>query len=138
MRVILDTNVLLSAVMKRETPPARLYRAWREGRFELVSCEEQLAEIRDVSRRPQLRGRLRPAYVGAMVNEIRQLALLLEPTEGITASTDPSDNYLLGLADAGQVDFLVTGDKRDLLSLGRMAGTQIATARAVLAIWAYT
>ena len=65
MRVILDTNVLLSAVMKRETPPARLYRAWREGRFELVSCEEQLAEIRDVSRRPQLRGRLRPAYVGA-------------------------------------------------------------------------
>ena len=86
MRVILDTNVLLSAVMKRDTPPAQLYQAWRAGRFELLSCELQFDEIRAVSRRPALRQRLRPARVGSLVNELRHLAVLCEPQTGIAVA----------------------------------------------------
>jgi uncharacterized protein len=135
MRVILDTNVLLSAIMKRDTPPARLLHAWRQGRFELVSCETQLNEIRDVSRRPQLRERLLASHVGALVNEIRHLALIEEPQDGVVGSPDANDNFLLGLALASQAKYLVTGDKTDLLALQRTASTQIVTARALLNVF---
>jgi len=46
MRVVLDTNILISALMTRDTPPDRLYEYWKEGRFQLASCERQLEEIR--------------------------------------------------------------------------------------------
>jgi predicted nucleic acid-binding protein len=77
--VLLDTNILLSALLVRGTPPDHIYEAWRQGRFELVSCERQVQEINRVSRRPALRQRLRPAEAGRLVNEIRRLALLVEP-----------------------------------------------------------
>jgi uncharacterized protein len=132
VRVILDTNVLLSAVMKRDSVPARLLQAWRDGRFELVSCETQLAEVRDVSRRPVLRTRLRSNYVGTLVNEIRNLASIMDPVEDADGSVDPNDNYLLGLARASEASFLVTGDKAHLLSLERMGPTRIVTARTLV------
>ena len=135
MRVILDTNILLSAVMRRDTPPAKLYSAWRAGRFTLLTCELQLGEIRDVSRRPALRQRLRPALVGRLVNELRGLALVLEPQPGMTVAEDPDDDFLLGLAVTGQADYLVTGDRRaGLLGLGRFSGTRIVTARDLVAL----
>ena len=76
VRLVVDTNVLLSALMTRKTPPDRLYEAWREGRFVLVSCEQQLEEVRRVSRRDSVRLRLRPTEAGRMVNDIRSLAVM--------------------------------------------------------------
>lgn len=46
MRLVLDTNILLSALMVRGTPPDYLYNAWRQGRFELASTEVQLDELK--------------------------------------------------------------------------------------------
>jgi predicted nucleic acid-binding protein len=46
MRVVLDTNVLISALMVRMGNPAAVYRAWQEGKFTLLTCAEQLDEIR--------------------------------------------------------------------------------------------
>lgn len=115
--------------MRRDTPPARLLAAWRHGRFSLVSCEMQLDELRAVSRRPALRERLRPADIGTLVNEVRRLAVMIEPTTGEHGSPDPDDDYLLGLAKAAKADYLVTGDKSDLLALGQLQRTEIVTAR---------
>jgi predicted nucleic acid-binding protein len=47
----------------------------------------------------------------------------------IDASRDPADNFLLAMAQAGEADVLVTGDKRDLISLGSFQRTRIITAR---------
>ena len=129
MRVLLDTNVLLSALLVRGTPPDRLYEAWRQGRFDLVSCELQLEELNRVSRRNALRERLRPAEAGRLVNEIRRLAVLCEPADVASVSPDPDDDFLLAVAEAARADYLVTGDKTDLLSLGRHRATRILTAR---------
>ena len=129
MRVLLDTNVLLSALLVRGTPPDRLYEAWRQGRFDLVSCKRQLEELNRVSRRPVLRERLRPAEAGRLVNEIRRLAILCEPGKMASISPDPDDDFLLAVAEAAHADYLVTGDKTDLLSLRRHAATRILTAR---------
>lgn len=65
MRVVLDTNILLSALMVRGTPPDRLYEEWRHGRFELVSTDRQIEELRQVVRRPFSRRGSRPARSAA-------------------------------------------------------------------------
>jgi putative PIN family toxin of toxin-antitoxin system len=136
VRVLLDTNVLLSALLVRGTPPDRLYEAWRQGRFDLVSCERQLEELNRVSRRPVLRERLRPAEAGRLVNEIRRLAILCEPVNVASISPDPDDDFLLAVAEAAHADYLVTGDKTDLLSLGRYRATRILTARELVELLA--
>ena len=136
MRVLLDTNVLLSALLVRGTPPDRLYEAWRRGRFDLVSCERQLEELNRVSRRPVLRERLRPAEAGRLVNEIRRLAILCEPANVASVSADPDDDFLLAVAEAARADYLVTGDKTDLLLLRRHGATRILTARQLVELLA--
>jgi putative PIN family toxin of toxin-antitoxin system len=132
MRLILDTNVLIAALITRDTPPDALYRAWRDGAFTLVTSQLQLEEFRAVTRRESVRLRLHPAEAGRMVNDLRSLAVLAEPLERLDISPDPYDNFLLAMAQASRADALVTGDKRDLLSLGRHLGTRILTAREAL------
>jgi hypothetical protein len=129
VRVVLDTNVLISALAVRGTPPDRLYESWKEGRFLLVTCERQLEEINRVSRRPFFRERIRPSEAGRMVNDIRRLALLCDPLPNVELSPDPDDDWLLAVAEKTRADFLVTGDKSDLLRLERHGTTRIVTAR---------
>ena len=134
MRVVLDTNILLSALLVRGTSPDRMFNAWRHGQFDLVSCERQLEEINRVSRRPFFRDRLRAAEVGRMVNDLRRLAVVDDPLPAVTVSPDPEDNYLLALAQVTRADFLVTGDKSGLLSLKRHGRTAIVSARKFLEV----
>ena len=70
MHVILDTNVLLGALISAHGPPEAIYRAWRAGRFELVTAVAQLDEIRRVSRYPKLKAILPAHRLGAMVNNL--------------------------------------------------------------------
>ena len=77
MRVILDTNVLLSAPISPYAPPDTIYNAWRAARFELVTSVVQLDELRRVSRYPKLKAVLPAHRVGAMVNNM-QRAIVLE------------------------------------------------------------
>jgi putative PIN family toxin of toxin-antitoxin system len=129
MRVVLDTNILLSALMTRNTPPDRLYEEWRHGRFDLASSERQLEELNRVSRRPFFVARLRPGEIGRMVNDIRRLAVMCDPLPPVKASPDPDDDFLLAVATVAAAEYLVTGDKSGLLSLQRYGATRIITAR---------
>lgn len=132
MRVVLDTNVLIAALLTRGTPPDKIYEAWRDGRFQLASCERQLEEINRVSRRSFFKDRLTPGVAGRMVNDIRALALLCDPLPDVRASSDPDDDFLLATAQAAGADYLVTGDKGGLLVLKKRGVTTILTARALL------
>lgn len=132
MRAILDTNILSSALLTPGGPTDRLYRAWRDGRFQLLTSEEQLEEFRRVTRYPRLKSFIEPAAAGAMYNELRRLAVLLESLPVVDASKDQQDNFLLAMAQAGEADVLVTGDKHDLLILGSFQRTRIITARQFL------
>jgi len=132
MRVILDTNILLSALMVRGTPPDLIYQAWRDGQFKLASCERQLEELNRVSRRPLFQNRLKPAEVGRMVNAIRHLAMACDPLPLVELSPDPDDDWLLAVAQVSRAEYLVTGDKSDLLALRHCGVTRILTAREFL------
>ena len=128
MRVVLDSNILFSALISPHGPPDAIYRAWRLARFQLVTSHAQLDEIRRASRYPKFQAILQPARVGAMVNNM-QRAIVLETLPDTFETPDPDDAFLLAMAAAGQADFLVTGDKRaGLLQRGHLERTRIVTA----------
>lgn len=125
MRVVLDTNVLISALISPGGWPDILYQAWRTGEFVLISSDDQLDEFRRASRYPRLRRFLQPSAAGAMLNEIRLLAVLVSLLPKLDISPDPADNFLLAMAQVGRCDYLVTRDKDGLLALGRHKSTRI-------------
>jgi putative PIN family toxin of toxin-antitoxin system len=132
MRLVIDTNVLLSALMSAASPTAQLLTLWRSRKFDLLTNPEQIDEIARVTRYPKLRARLSPALAGRLVNRLRDVAIVIESRPTVTRSPDPDDNYLLGLAEAGDAQFLVTGDK-PLLALKRHKSTRIVTPSASIA-----
>lgn len=133
MRVVLDTNILFSALISPHGTPDAIYRAWRTARFELVTSRVQLDEIRRASRYPKLQAVLQPAKVGMMINNL-QRAIVLDRLSRHFEAADPGDAFLLAVADAGQADYLVTGDRRaGLLQRGHLGRTRILTPAAFCA-----
>lgn len=131
MKCVFDTNILISALLSEDGPPAQLLALWLEHTFTLASAEGQLEEVRRVSRYPKLKGRLKPYVVGGLVNRIREKALMVEPVT-LDVSADPDYNLILGIAVAAEADVLVTGDKSHLLVLKAVEGISILPAGALL------
>ena len=127
MRVVLDTNILFSALISPHGAPDLIYRAWRTARFEVVTSQMQLDEIRRASRYPKLQAVLQPAKVGTMLNNL-QRAIVLEQLTIEHEADDPNDAFLLAMALAGDADYLVTGDRRaGLLQRGHIGRARIVT-----------
>ena len=129
MRVVLDTGILIAALITTATPPALIYQNWRKKRFELLTSEWQLDEFRRVSRYPKLRRFLKPAEAGNLVNGLRQQTTVLGVLPTVELSPYPDDNPVLAMAEASDAQYLITGDKQDLLALGTFGSTRIVTAR---------
>ena len=134
MRLVIDTNILISALLVGSSLPAHLIALWREGRFDLLTSADQIDEMMRVTRYPRIRERLAPPLAGRLINELRDIAVVVKNLPVVTVSPDPFDNYLLATAAAGSADFLVTGDKRDLLALKLYEGTKIVTVRDFLVL----
>lgn len=128
MRVVLDTNIFISALVSTTGTPSRLVDAWIDGAFTLCSHAIQLDELRDVTRREKLRHLIRSSDAGRLVNQIMLMADMPKALPEVRRSADPGDDFLLALCEAAQADWLVTGDKADLLALGRHRRTHIVTA----------
>ena len=129
MRVVLDTNILIGALITKGTPPDRLYQAWLRGEIELVTSTAQIAELADVLSRPRLQKFLDADEVTAIVENIGARALILEEPPAVNLSPDPKDNPILAAAIAGKADLVVSGDKKHMLALGEIDGIPVTTAR---------
>ena len=119
MKVVLDTNVLLSGLMFPEGIPGRIVAAWTEARFEVAVSLEQLAEIGRVLEYPKIRSRL--GWDDQQIELfIKQLYIRVEVIElgAVSAEVprDPDDAPTLATLAAANADVLVTGDN-DLLAL---------------------
>ncbi|MFM9971208.1 MAG: putative toxin-antitoxin system toxin component, PIN family [Burkholderiales bacterium] len=120
MRVVLDTNTIVSGVISPGGPPRRLLDGVRTQSFELCSSATLLAELLDVLSRDKFARRLRAADSTAqsVVAELRRLAYLVAPlTVPHVIEQDADDDHVLACALAGQVNLIVSGD-RHLLGLG--------------------
>jgi putative PIN family toxin of toxin-antitoxin system len=107
MRVVLDSNVLLSALLSPHGPPHQIYQAWQKRRFTLITANVQLDELRRASRYPKFRDVLQPHRVGRMLNNLRE-AVIVDRLPGGYEADDPHDAWLLALADTAHADYLVT------------------------------
>ncbi|MGH8246772.1 MAG: putative toxin-antitoxin system toxin component, PIN family [Gammaproteobacteria bacterium] len=119
MRVVLDTNVLLSGLMFPDGAPGRIVAAWREARFDLVISVHQLAEIGRALAYPKIRRIL--GWDDSRIEQfIRQLYVRAEVVDLSCASVevplDPDDVPILATLFAAKADVLITGDG-DLLAL---------------------
>lgn len=128
MRVVLDTNILVSALISSTGTPAAIYDAWEDRKFTLLSCEELLLELRATLQKPQVADLIKPYKAGRLVNQIRRLAEDVGSLSCVKRSPDPNDDFLLAMSETGRADYLVTGDKSGLLSLLRHKATRIISA----------
>ena len=130
MRVIMDTNVLLGALISPHGPPDKIYRAWRAARFDLVTSTAQLDELRRVSRYPKLKIILPAHRIGTMVNNMQRAIVLdaLPPLPNGMEVNDPNDAFLLSMAIVSEANHLITGDRRaGLLQRSSVGHTRIVT-----------
>ena len=119
MKVVLDTNVLLSGLMLPDSTPGRVVRAWRETRFDLVSSKEQLTEVARVLTYSKVHKRLKWGREN-IERFLRQLYLRSELVDISdvfpSVPDDPKDQPILATLIASSAKYLVTGDS-DLLTL---------------------
>ncbi|MEO0531599.1 MAG: putative toxin-antitoxin system toxin component, PIN family [Planctomycetota bacterium] len=132
MRIVLDTNVLVSGLISRG-PPALLLDLWIDDLFEVVTSNEQVLEVARVLCYPKLARRLSDEVAFRLVDRLQQAAVLVSDLPQVDASTDPYDNAILATAIAGKARLLVTGDKKHLLALGEIRGVAIVTVQDALA-----
>lgn len=131
MRIVLDTNLLVSGIISTGLP-RQLVVAAKAGAFELCTSEMLLDELLDVISRDKFATRLVQAGLAPLtiVEDLRALAVVVSPSMvARVVLADPDDDHVLAAALTGAADLIVTGDKRDLLPLGSYQGIPIVTAK---------
>jgi len=109
-RVVLDTNVIVSALLVPNGTQAVILSLALRGYLALYVSPPLLAEYEEVLRRPRLK--LQPLQIEAALAAIRNLALAVTPTQTLSVSAHESDNRFLECAEAAGADYLATGNTR--------------------------
>ena len=136
MRVVLDANVLISAILSSEGHPAQIVSLWQEGRIELVVSEAVLGELDRVLHYPRIqeRYRLPDELVHRFPELLRAGAILVQPDDELTViDRDPTDNRYLECAVAGHAAYVVSGDDH-LLAVGEYRGIRMLAPRDFLVL----
>lgn len=127
MRIVLDTNQLVSALIRKNGRPAQILQAWRQGQVELAVSPDLLEEVAEVLNRPRIKHKYRLTD-----EDIDQYLLLLKwyaittpgTTEVSIVAADPDDNIIVACAVEAEADYIVSGDSH-LLDLEEYQGIQI-------------
>lgn len=128
MRIVLDTNIFVSALISPSGAPHRLVELWESRAFDLVTSEEQLRELARVLAYPKLAKFIRPEQANQLLGGIQAAAEFATNLPEIDASRDPDDNAIPATAIAGEAALLVSGDKADLLHLNQVGKVRLVTA----------
>jgi len=126
MRVVVDTGILISALIRPKGAIGGVLHALRDGRFTAIYSTPMMLEVADVLGRPKIREKyhIQPNDAEALINLVRLRGELVIPKQTVTACRDPKDNKFLEAALAGEADAIVTGDD-DLLVLHPFEGVDI-------------
>jgi putative PIN family toxin of toxin-antitoxin system len=124
-RFVIDTNVIISAVLFRESTPANAVNL-ANSRGKIILSDAIFQEIQDTLSRPKFDRYLSQDIRRQVLSKLLLDSQLIAITETITACRDPKDNKFLELAVSGKADLIITGD-RDLLVLNPFRDIQIIT-----------
>src|ERR1700730_18352348 len=131
IRVVLDTNILVSALLQPQGLPAQTFLTTVGGTAaQLCVSGDIYAEYEEVLRRPRFN---RPeAVIEHTLRAIRQNGFWVKPSKKLYACSDPDDDIFLECAQAARAHYLVTGNLKHFPA--KWANTQIVTARQFLNI----
>lgn len=124
--VLLDTNIWVSAIINPHGYPARLIRAWVDGRFQVIVSVPLLDEIADVLSRPRIREKygVKAEEITEFLRLLAAQAIKVTPTGQLQICRDPDDDLILETAVLIQAQYVVSRDddmKRDLELMTQMA-----------------
>lgn len=135
LRVVIDTNVIVSGIISRKGAPAEILNAWRERHFLLLISPAIVAEVRSVLGYPRIREKytLSDLEIDQMISLLEHDALLVPGTADVAGSlpADAQDEMFLACAVDGGADVIVSGDHH-LLDLGEYQDIPIIKARRFL------
>ena len=129
LRVLLDTNVLVSATISPDGPSARMLQAWRDGRIELATLLPLLEEFDDVLSRPRIQRHqwMTADEIDALRTALRCAACMGPGERLVTVIEDePDDDWVLSAALETEADCTVSGDPH-LTDLHQYEGIDILT-----------
>jgi uncharacterized protein len=126
--VILDTNVVVSALLNDEGREATVVDLAVTGAVRLFASDDILSEYEETLSQPKFP--LDPDRIKKALASLRAVAVMVEPTERLSVSPDEPDNRFLECAEAAKANFLVTGNKRHFPA--EWKGTRIVNAREFL------
>lgn len=132
MRVVVDTNVLVSGVISATGSPRALLNAATAHVFDLCTSEVLLAELLAVLSREKFAVRLAQAKITPQrfVDDLRKIAdVVLPMSVPRVIANDADDDHVLAAALAASANLIASGDKKHVLPLGSYEGIPIVTAR---------
>ena len=129
MRLILDTNVLVSALIQRSYPYHLLGRVLSDPDLQPCLSEPLLAEYVEVLNRPKFWRFLNfQARAQTLLIDLHKQSIHFAPTRRLSLIADAPDNRLLELAEASQANYLITGNTNDF-TMPEFQGTRIVSPR---------
>jgi putative PIN family toxin of toxin-antitoxin system len=115
-KIVIDTNVLVSALIQRSYPYQIVYDLFIGGKIQLCVSEPLMKEYYEVLARPKFARY--PDFISRaelLLAEIEIRALKFTPTIRLDIISDKDDNMILELADECMADFVVTGNTNDFI-----------------------
>lgn len=128
LRVVLDTNVVVSAHLNAEGYERHVLDLVLAGKLQVAVSAAILEEYEGVLRRPKFG--IAPRQVGRALHLLRTAARMVRPHRRLEVARDPAENRFLECADASKADYLVTGNKRHFPKQWRQ--THVVHARELL------
>ncbi len=131
MRIVLDTNVLVSALIKSGRPRELIFEIVRK-KVQMITSEKILEEFIEVTEDPNIRRYVSDGDVIEFLRVIGDVAHVIKVKSKFNViKEDPDDDIVLRTAHDGRAEYIVSGDKH-LLSLKKFRGTKIVTVRQML------
>lgn len=129
IRVVLDTNVVVSALLQPQSAPSRAFLMTIAGTMvQLCVSGDVYAEYEEVIQRPKFNRS--EAVIEQTLHTIRQNGLWVKPSESVRVCSDPDDDIFLECAQAARAHYLLSGNLKDFPV--KWAQTQIVTPRQFL------
>lgn len=127
MRVVLDTNILISGAAHPNGISGAILEEWIKNRFTLLTSKTQIKEIRRVTNYANVRRILKKNLAGKLINRIQKHAEFIDVRKVVAISPDPDDDFIIAIATKGKANHLVSRNKIDLLNLGVVEKVRIVT-----------
>jgi putative PIN family toxin of toxin-antitoxin system len=128
LKLVIDTNIVVSALIRPQSPPGIIIEAWTRGQLEWISSRATLNELYGVLRRKSVTRYLKSTedQIERFLQAVEARTLQVRTNTTANVARDKTDDKFLEAAIAGEAQYIVTGDQ-DLLVLGSFEGVEIVT-----------